>query len=101
MSTVRQHSRHQLRVSAYDRVSSWLVSLLIITCVTVGALMLVYFTRKFILVEVSMPITPIATGGGGTGGEVGTEGGSELDAPGVKDAPSTNEPQTQDTLTAL
>ena len=42
-----------------------------------------------------MPVTPVATGGGGTGGEVGTEGGSELDAPGVEDATAINEPQTR------
>ncbi len=48
-----------------------------------------------------MPITPIATGGGGTGGEVGTEGGSELEAPGVEDAPAINEPQTLETLSAV
>jgi hypothetical protein len=101
MPTVARHRRQQLRVSSYDRVSSWLVSLLIITCVTVGALMVIYFTRKFILADVSMPITPIATGGGGTGGETGTEGGSELDAPGVEDTPATNEPQTQETLSAV
>ena len=101
MSTATRHRRQQLRVSSYDRVSSWLVSLLIVTCVAVGSLMLIYFTRKFILAEVSIPITPIATGGGGTGGDVGTEGGSELDAPGVEDAPAINEPQIQDTLTAV
>src|SRR5215208_2117316 len=101
MPTVARHHRQQLRVSSYDRVSSWLVSLLIITCVTVGALMLIYFTRKFILTDVSMPITPIATGGGGTGGETGTEGGSEFDPPGVEDAPANNEPPIQETLSAL
>jgi hypothetical protein len=72
MPTTARHRRQQLRVSSYDRVSSWLVSLLIVTCVTVGALVLRYFTMKFILAEVSMPITPVATGGGGTGGDVGT-----------------------------
>src|SRR5689334_5600332 len=84
MPTAAPHRRQQLRVSSYDRVSSWLVSLLIVTCVTVGALMVIYFTRKFILADVTMPVTPVATGGGGTGGEVGTEGGSELEAPGVE-----------------
>jgi hypothetical protein len=101
MPTATRHRRQQLRVSSYDRVSSWLVSLLIVTCVTVASLLLVYFTRKFILADVTMPVTPVATGGGGTGGEVGTEGGSELDAPGVEDAPPINEPQTQDTLSAV
>jgi hypothetical protein len=101
MPTATRQRRQQLRVSSYDRVSSWLVSLLIITCVTVGALTLRYFTMKLILADISVPITPIATGGGGTGGESGTEGGSELDAPGVEDAPPVNEPQTQDTLSAV
>ncbi len=63
--------------------------------------MIVYFTRKFILADISMPITPVATGGGGTGGDTGTEGGSELEAPGVEDAPAVNEPQIQDTISAV
>ena len=45
-------SKHQLRVSSYDRVSSWIVALLIVTCVTVGALVIIYFTRKFIVARV-------------------------------------------------
>src|SRR5215471_17299808 len=49
-----------------------------------------------------MPITPVATsGGGGTGGETGTEGGNELDVPGIEDAPEANMPQTQETLSAV
>src|SRR5882757_4849846 len=99
-ATRQRQRRQQLRVSSYDRVSSWLVSLLIMTCVAVGALVVIYFTHRFIIADVSMPITPVATGGGGTGGDVGTEGGSELDAPGVEDAPAINEPQTQETLSA-
>src|SRR4051794_25816780 len=101
MPTTTRHRRQQLRVSSYDRVSSWLVSLLIMTCVTVGALVIIFFTRKFILADVSMPVTPVATGGGGTGGDVGTEGGSELEAPGVEDAPPVNEPQTLETLSGV
>src|SRR3954464_7812229 len=100
MPTAARRRRQQLRVNSYDRVSSWLVSLLIMACVTVGALVLIFFTRKFILADVSVPITPVATGGGGTGGEVGTEGGSDLEAPGIEDAPATSEPQTFETLRA-
>jgi hypothetical protein len=101
MPTTTRHRRQQLRVNSYDRVSSWLVALLIMTCVTVGALVIIFLTREFILEDVSVPITPVATGGGGTGGEVGTEGGSELEAPGVEDAPAINEPQTLETLSAV
>src|SRR3954471_362757 len=101
MPTTTRQRRQQLRVSSYARVSSWLVSLLIVTCVTVGALMVVYFTYKLHLADFSVPVTPVATGGGGTGGEVGTEGASDLVAPGVEDAPPINEPQIQETLSAV
>ena len=101
MPPIKRQRRQQLRVNSYDRVSSWLVAFLIMTCVVVGALVTVFFTNKFIIQEVTVPVTPIATGGGGTGGEVGTEGGSELDAPGIEDAPATNEPQTLETLSAV
>ncbi len=101
MSTVRPRPRHQLRVSPYDRVSSWLVSLLIVTCVTVGALVIIYVTRKFILTEFSVPVTPVASGGGGTGGVGGSPGGDELEPPGVQDAPSLDEQPIQDTLSAV
>jgi len=99
MSSARQRA-NELRVSSYDRVSSWIVSLLIIACVTVGALLIIYFTRKFILQDVSPPITPIATGGGGTGGVTGSSG-DQSDAPGVEDASDVTEPQIQDTLSAV
>src|SRR4051812_50227253 len=98
MSTARQRA-NQLRVSSYDRVSSWIVSLLIIACVTVGALLIIYFTRKFILQDVSPPITPIATGGGGAGGVTGSSGG-QSDAPGGEGAPGGTEPPIQDTPSA-
>ncbi len=99
-ATTRQR-RQQLRVSSYDRVSSWLVALLVMAGVVVGSLLVVFFTSKFIVEEIAVPVIPIATGGGGTGGEIGTEGGSELDAPGIEDAPVTNEPQTLETLSAV
>lgn len=102
MSGTDHHRRQQLRVNSYDRVSSWIVSLLIVTCVTVSALLFRYFTDVFHLAEFSMPVTPVATGGGGgTGGETGTEGGSDEEPPGVEDAPPVNEPLTQETLSAV
>jgi hypothetical protein len=101
MSTVRQPSRQHLTVSAYDRVSSWLVSLLIIACVTVGSLLIIYFTHKFILTDFSAPVMPVASGGGGTGGIGGAPGGDDLSPPGVEDAQTTNEQPIQDTLSAV
>lgn len=101
MASNRSASRNQLRVSSYDRVSSWIVSMLIVTCVTVGALFVIYFTRKFIVKEIAAPVTPIATGGGGTGGIGGSASGSEADTPISDDAAAFDEPQVQDMLTAV
>src|SRR3954464_5667969 len=100
MSTVRERANH-LRVSSYDRVSSWLGSLLIIACVTASALLIIYFTRKFILQDFSPPITPVAMGGGGGTGGVGGTPGDKAEAPGFSDAPDASEPQIQDTLSAV
>jgi len=100
MSTVRPQ-RNQLRVSAYDRVSSWLVSCLFVTCRTVGSLLLIYSTRRFILQDVTLPVTPVESGGGGTGGLGGSPGDAN-DAPGVEEASANStEPQIEDTLSAL
>jgi len=38
MPTERTRRKNQLRVSSYDRVSTWILSLLIVSCVSVGAL---------------------------------------------------------------
>ncbi|HVT29502.1 MAG TPA: hypothetical protein VHE81_15910 [Lacipirellulaceae bacterium] len=101
MPISRLQRRQQLRVNQYDRVSSWLVALLFMAGVVVGALVIIYFTHRFIITDVSVPVMPVASGGGGTGGETGTPGGSELEPPGVEDAPPITEPPTRDTLSAI
>jgi hypothetical protein len=100
MATVEQQPRQQLRISSYDRVSGWLVALLIVSFVTVGSLLLIYLTKKFIIAQFATPVTPVQSGGGGTGGLGGSLGGDQ-EPPGVEDAPSTDEPQVEDTLSAL
>lgn len=75
--------------------------MLIVTCVAVGSLVLIYFSRKFIVKEFAVPVTPIATGGGGTGGIGGSPSGSELDIPITDDAAVFSEPEIQETLTAV
>ncbi len=45
MSNPSPNRDSELRVTAYDRVSSWLVSLLVMTSVLVAALLMVYFAR--------------------------------------------------------
>ena len=101
MPTASRRPKNQLRVSSYDKVSGWIVSLLIITCVTVGALILIYVSQNFIIGEFAVPVTPISTGGGGTGGVGGSSSGVEPDSPGAEDATAFDEPQMQDTLSAV
>jgi hypothetical protein len=100
MSTLPQRSKHQLRVTSYDKVSSWIVSMLIVLCVTVGALFLMYITSKFVSGQFAVPVVPISTGGGGTDG-MGTAGDPEAEAPSPDDVPAFDEPQIQDTLTSV
>jgi hypothetical protein len=100
MSIAGPRSKHQLRVSSYDKVSGWIVAMLIVTCVTVGALFLIYVTRKFIVTQFATPVTPFASGGGGVGGS-GSTTSAELDPPSVEEDATFDEPQMQDTLTAV
>jgi hypothetical protein len=102
MAKSSRSSRHHLRVSLYDRVSSWLVAMLVVTGVTVGSLLIIYFTRQLIAPRVTVPVTPVSAGGGGSGGGGGALGaGSDLEPPGSEEAPELAEPQLQDTLSAV
>jgi hypothetical protein len=96
MSTVPQRSK-QLRVSSYDKVSSWIVSLLIIMGVTVGALFIIFITQNFIIGDFAVPIMPQSGGGGTTG--MGGEAG-DPDAPPDEET-AFDEPQIQETLDAV
>jgi hypothetical protein len=101
MATISTRPEHHLRLSSYDRASSWLISLLVVVSVTVGALVLIYFTRKFVIKEFSVPVTPIQTGGGGTGGTSEPTGtGTDAELPGIDDMPPMEEP-IEETLSAV
>jgi hypothetical protein len=101
MASPESFPKH-LRVSPYDRVSSWLVSSLVVVGVAVAALVFIYFTRQLLSGDFSVPVTPVSAGGGGTGGSGGPVGtGQELEPPGVDEAPDLTEPQFQDTLGAV
>ena len=101
MATYQHIPKHQLRVSSYDRVSSWLVALLVVVGVSVGCLMMIYFTRQFIVGRFAVPLTPVQSGGGGTGG-VGAPGfGNDLEPPAIEDAPELSEPTIAETLSAV
>ncbi len=102
MSQPTPSSQPRLRISSYDRVSSWLVALLVISSITVGGLLSVYLTRKLIVADLAIPVTAVnaPSGGGGTGGT--TSGvGNDLEPPGIEEAPDLAEPALQDTLSAV
>jgi hypothetical protein len=83
----------ELRVSAYDRVSSWLVSLLVISTVVVASLLSVYFGRRLAQVEVAVPVQTVSLSGGGGGGEGGQMGtGGEIALPDFAGSEDLSEP---------
>jgi len=102
MASVPDRSKHELHLSSYDRASSWLISLLVVVGVGVGALVLIFVTSRFVLRDFSVPVTPVFTGGGGgTGGTSEPTGtGTDSEPPGMEESPMTEEP-LEETLTAL
>jgi hypothetical protein len=101
MASHQQTRQDQLRVTAYDRTSSWIVSMLVVTGVTVAGLLIVYFTRQLIVERFAVPLTPVQSGGGGTGG-IGAPGvGTDLEPPGMEAMSSLTEPTLAETLSAV
>jgi hypothetical protein len=101
MATYQHIPKHQLRISSYDRVSSWLVALLVVVGVLVACLMMIYFSRQLIVERFAVPLTAVQSGGGGTGG-VGAPGfGNDLEPPGTEEAPELSEPTIAETLSAV
>ncbi|MEX2091154.1 MAG: hypothetical protein WD971_00680 [Pirellulales bacterium] len=102
MSSVPTNSGIHLRVSAYDRVSSWLVSLLVMTSVVVGSLLMIYFARQLATIEVAVPVRPVTlpNGGGGGGDSRGGTGG-DADLLEFTAAEESSEPQLQNTLDTI
>jgi hypothetical protein len=100
MAVERSRAKNQLRVSSYDRVSTWIISMLVVACVTFTALCMIYFSRKLIVSQFAVPVSPVASGGGGTGGVGGSPGGGDLDPPAAEDV-AAEETQVEDTLSAV
>jgi hypothetical protein len=99
MPVSSQQSKYRLRVNAYDRVSSWLVSLLIISSFTVAGLLIVYFTRQFIVAAKAIPVTPVEVARQPADVTMGLK--QDPEPPGVEVAPDLLEPQLEDTLNAV
>jgi hypothetical protein len=102
MATANRLPKNNLRLSAYDRVSSWLISLLAVVGLTVGALVLIFISRRFVITDFSAPVTPVQlSGGGGTGGTGPTGVGNDLEPPGIEAAPLMEETPLEETLSAI
>jgi hypothetical protein len=99
MSVSRAKSKYGLRVNAYDRVSSLLISLLVICTLTVVGLVIVYYTRKLITAQKAIPFQPVDAAGRPADAAVGLK--RDLEPPGIEDVPELIEPQLQDTLSAI
>lgn len=99
MSTTYRSRKYRLKVNSYDRASSWLVALLVISVVTVVGLLIVYFARRLITTEVAIPVTPVDAATQPGDAAMGLK--RDLEPPGIEDVPELVEPQLADTLTAL
>ena len=99
MSTSRSTSRYQLRVNAYDRVSSLLVALLVIIGFTVAGLVIVYVARRMVPEVRAVPFQPVSAAGRPADAAMGLK--RDLEPPGIEEIPDLIEPQLQDTLSAL
>ena len=95
----RPISKYRLRVNSYDRVSSWLVSLLIISSFAVAGLLIVYFTRQFIVASKAIPVTPVEAPPPPGDAAMGLK--HDPEPPGIEEAPDLVQPQLEDTLSAV
>jgi hypothetical protein len=99
MPTPHPMSKYRLRVNAFDRASSWLVSLLIISTLTVAGLLIVYFTRQLIVPSKAIPVTPVEAAHQPAEVAMGLK--QDPEPPGVEEVPDLLEPQLQNTLSAV
>ena len=90
---------YRLAVNSFDRVSSLLVSLLIMISAAVVALVIVYFARKLTAAQVAIPVKPVDVASRPADAALGLK--RDLEPPGIEDAPELNEPKLQDTLDSV
>jgi hypothetical protein len=92
---IRGAPGYELRVSAYDRAASLLISLLILVAIAVAGLLVVYLSGRVFLRQRSVPVT-LAAGGRSQGSAPGVA--RDWEPPGVEELPDLVEPQLQETL---
>jgi len=94
---VRRDRHYKLGVNTYDRVSSLLVSLLVMVGVIVLGLVIVFFARRLYLSQVVRPI-----GISDPRPDNAAKGfKQDMEPPGLEDAPDLIDPQLQDTLNTI
>ena len=77
---------YQLNVSAYDRASSLLVSLLVMVGVAVLSLLIIFFARRFVTNPAPIPVLPFDPGDRPADAAAGVA--QDIEPPGIEDAPS-------------
>src|SRR5262249_4782456 len=98
-----QPSRIRLNTSAYDRVSSLLISLLAMTSILVGAMVLIYWGSGFIKSTVAIPVKPVwlPQGGGGGGNGIPGSGDESPEVASSDEEKMLTEPQISKTLDVI
>lgn len=96
---IEARKQYKLGVNSYDRASSMLVALLIMVGVAVGALMIIFFARRLISMQVAIPVTAVDPASRPADAAMGLA--RDPEPPGLEDAPELEEPELMDTLNAL
>lgn len=90
-------ARYRLEVNSYDRVSSLVVSLLVLIGTTVAVMVIIFLFRRFSPDEVPTTLIPISK----PRGEPVKGYEDDIEPPGLEDAPQDLPPQLQETLKEL
>lgn len=90
---------YRLAVNSFDRISSLLVSLLIMIGAAVVALVIVYFARRLTAGQVAIPVKPVDVASRPADAAFGLK--RDLEPPGIEDAPELDEPKLHDTLNSV
>lgn len=96
-SSTNSKKRYRLKVSAYDRTATLLITLLIMVGLAVAGLVIVFFADKFIITVEPIPVVPVEA----TSPNANQGFAEEPDPPGAEDAPELSEPAVEEMLESL
>lgn len=89
---------YELQVNSYDRASSILVALLLVSAAVVMGLIIVFFTSRVVTVNPAIPVTPVNAGDGDNPAQKGAE---QVSTPGIENAPEELMPELTPTLNVM